>query len=45
MLQVLIHLTQLLKEILSLLKVGKVDNNKLINVSTSLNNLKTKVDD
>ena len=45
MLQVLIHLTQLLNEILLLLKVDKVDNNKLINVSTSLNNLKTKVDD
>ena len=45
MLQVLIHLTQLLNEILLLLKVDKVDNNKLINVSTNLNNLKTKVDD
>ena len=45
MLQVLIHLTQLLNEILLLLKADKVDNNKLINVSTSLNNLKTKVDD
>ena len=43
----LIHLIKLLKKILFALKteVGKLGINKLVNVPTSLNNLKTKVDD
>ena len=47
MLQVLIHLIQLLKKDFIALKaeVDKLDVNKLVNVSTSLNNLKTKIDD
>ena len=47
MLQVLIHLIQLLKKNSVALKaeVDKPDVNKLVNVSTSLNNLKTKIDD
>ena len=47
MLQTMIHLIQLLKIDLVALKaeVDKVDINKLVNVSTSLDNLKTKVDD
>ena len=47
MLQVLIHLIQLLKKNSIALKaeVDKPDVNKLVNVSTSLNNLKTKIDD
>ena len=47
MLQVLIHLIQLLKKDSIALKaeVDKLDVNKLVNVSTSLNNLKTKIDD
>ena len=46
MLQMLIHLIQVLKKDLIALKneVDKVDINKLVNVPTSLNNLKTKVD-
>ena len=46
-LQALIHLIYLLKKILLLKKaeVDKLDINKLTNVSTSLNNLKTNVDD
>ena len=47
MLLVLIHLIQLLKKNSIALKaeVDKLDVNKLVNVSTSLNNLKTKIDD
>ena len=47
MLQELVHLTQLLKKDFIALKaeVGKLDLNKLANFPTSLNNLKTKVDD
>ena len=49
MLQMLIHLIQVLKKDFIALKaeVGKLDLNKLVNklVPTSLNNLKTKVDD
>ena len=47
MLQTMIHLIQLLKIDFVVLKaeVDKVDINKLVNVSTSLDNLKTKVDD
>ena len=46
MLQALIHLIQLLKRLNYLeADAGKLDINKLTNVSTSLNNLKTKVDD
>ena len=46
MLQVMIHLIQLLKKDFIALKaeVDKLDINKLVSVSTSLNNLKTKVD-
>ena len=47
MLQVLIHLIQLLKKYFIDLK-GKVDKlhiNELLKVPASLNNLKTKVDD
>ena len=49
MLQMLIHLIQVLKKDFIALKaeVDKLDINKLVNklVPTSLNNLKTKVDD
>ena len=47
MLQALMLQIQLVENILLLLKakVGKLDINKLTNVSTSLNSLKTKVDD
>ena len=47
MLQVLIHLIQLPKKIFLALRAeaDKLDTNKLVNVSTCLNNLKTKVDD
>ena len=46
MLQALIHLILLLKRLYYLeAETGKLDINKLTNVSTSLNNLKTKVDD
>ena len=45
MLQGLIHLIYLLKEILLLSKLNKLDINKLDNDSFDLNNLKTKVDD
>ena len=45
MLKVLIHLSQLLKEISSLLKVKlkKLDFNRLVNVLTGLNTLKINV--
>ena len=46
MLKVLIHLIQLLKKfITSKAEFGKLDINKLFNVSTSLNTLKAKLDD
>ena len=46
MLKVLIHLTQLVKKfIASKAEFGKLDINKLFNVSTSLNTLKAKLDD
>ena len=46
MLKVLIHLIQLLKKfIASKAEFGKLDINKLFNVSTSLNTLKAKLDD
>ena len=47
MLQALMLQIQLVENILLLLKakVGKLDINKLTNVSTSSNSLKTKVDD
>ena len=46
MLQVLVHLRQLLKSIIALkAKVDKLEINKLVNVPTRLNNLQTKVDD
>ena len=46
MLQVLIHLIQLLKKfIASKAEFGKLDINKLFNVSTGLNTLKSKLDD
>ena len=47
MLQMLIHLIQLLKKHFIVLKAGvdKIDINKLINVPTSLNNLKINADD
>ena len=46
MLQGLIHLISLLKKINALkLEVVKLEISKLINAPTSLNNLKTKVDD
>ena len=47
MLQTLIHLVQLLKKDFIALKakIDKQDINRIVNVSTSLNNLKTKVDD
>ena len=46
MLQMLIHLVQVLKKDFIALKdeVDKVDINKIVNVPTSLNNFKTKVD-
>ena len=45
MLKVLIHLS-VKKDFITLkAEVGKVDINKFVNVLTSLNNLKTKVDD
>ena len=42
-----VHLIQLLKKIFVALKaeVDKLDINKQINAPTSLNNLKTKIDD
>ena len=47
MLQMLIHLIQLLKKDFIVLKAGvdKTDINKLVNVPTSLNNLKINADD
>ena len=46
MLQALIHLIQLLKEIIALIaKVDSIEINKLVNVSTGLKNLKTKLED
>ena len=46
MLKVLIHLIQLLKKfIASKAEFGKLDINKLFNVSTGLNTLKSKLDD
>ena len=46
MLQVLVHLRQLLKNIIALkAKVDKLEINKLVNVPTRLNNLQTKVHD
>ena len=46
MLQVLIHLIWLLKKILLFkAEFDKLDINKLVNLPTSLNNLKTKADD
>ena len=47
MLQTLIHLIQLLKKDFIALKakIDKQDINRIVNVSTSLNNLKAKVDD
>ena len=47
MLQVLIYLIWLLKKGFVVLKaeIDKLDINKLVYVPTSLNNLKTKVDD
>ena len=47
MLQMLIHLIQLLKKDFVVLKAGvdKTDINKLVNVPTSLNNLKINADD
>ena len=46
MLKVLIHLIQLLKKfIASKAEFGKLDINKLFNVSTGLNTLKAKLDD
>ena len=46
MLKVLIHLIQLLKKfITSKAEFGKLDINKLFNVSTSLDTLKAKLDD
>ena len=47
MLQVLIHLIQLLKKdfITWKAEVDKLDINKLVNVPISFNNLKPKVDD
>ena len=44
MLLALIDLSQLLKSILLLWKLDYLDIIKLVNVPTSLNNLKTKVD-
>ena len=47
MLQALIYLIKLLKKDFIALKaeIDKLDINKLINLPTSLNNIKTKVDD
>ena len=46
MLQALIHLIQLLKNVIALKdEVGKLDITKLTYVPTSLNNFKTRLDD
>ena len=46
MLQVLIHMIQLLKNFIAVkAEVDKSNINKLVSVPTSLNNLKTKGDD
>ena len=45
MLQAFIHLIQLPKKIAVKAGIAKLDINQLVNAQTSLNNLKSKVDD